>query len=271
MSLFRKKLTLVIDAGNTNVVFALADDARIVAEYRHETNARATADDLAVWLLPLLQLDKYSFNDITAVVIASVAPALDYALRLLVRKYLKAEPLFINADIHLPFAVRLPRPEQLGADRLANAAGTRANYPCPAIVIDLGTATTFDVLDGDGNYIGGAIAPGPQQSLRALTDAAAKLPHIHITRPAKALGYDTISAMQSGLFWGYVGLIEGILKQLQNENGMAASIIATGGLAKLFQDHIPGLTAVDSEITIKGALALLEYQKQKETKVNYGK
>jgi type III pantothenate kinase len=266
MSLFRKKLTLVIDAGNTNVVFALANAGQIVAEFRHETNARATADDLAVWLLPLLQLEKHSFADVAAVVIASVVPALDYALRLLSRKYLKREPVFITAEIKLPFTVRLPHPEQLGADRLANAAGARISYPCPAIVIDLGTATTFDVLDADGNYIGGVIAPGPQQSLRALTDVAAKLPHIHITRPARALGTDTISAMQSGLFWGYVGLIDGILKQLQNENGMAASIIATGGLAKLFQDHISGLTALDSEITLKGALALYEYQQDKNGK-----
>ncbi len=260
MSLFHKKLTLVIDAGNTNVVFALADGARIVAEYRHETNARDTADDLAVWLLPLLQLEKFSFANIAAVVIASVAPALDYALRQLSRKYLKCEPIFITSNMKLPFAVKLPHPEQLGADRLANAAGARTSYACPAIIIDLGTATTFDVLDGDGNYIGGAIAPGPQQSLRALTDVAAKLPHIHITRPVRALGTDTVSAMQSGLFWGYVGLIDGILKQLQHENGMVVSIVATGGLAKLFQDHISGLTALDPEITIKGALALYEYQ-----------
>jgi len=262
MSLFSKKLTLIIDAGNTNVVFALADGMNILAEFRHETNLRTTGDDLAVWLQPLLQLEKRNFKDITAVVITSVVPALDYALRQFSRTYLKVDPLFITTGIKLPFAVKLPQPEQVGADRLANAAAAR-RYPCPAIVIDFGTATTFDVLDGDGNYIGGVIAPGPQQSLRALTDAAAKLPHIHITRPARALGYDTVSAMQSGLFWGYVGLIEGILRQLQNENGIAASIVATGGLAKLFQDHIPGLTTLDSDITIKGALALLEYQKGK--------
>ena len=267
MSLFRKKLTLVIDAGNTNVVFALCDKgsrgAQIVAEYRHETNLRTTADDLAVWLLPLLQLEKFSFSDIDTVAIASVVPALDYALRALTRKYLRAEPFFITAQTQLPFMVKIPNAEQLGADRLANAAAVRTYYTYPAIIIDLGTATTFDVVNVDGDYIGGVIAPGPLQSLRALTDAAAKLPHIHITRPAHALGTDTISAMQSGLFWGYVGLIEGILRQLQHENGTAKNIIATGGLAKLFQDHIPGLTTVDMAITIKGALALYEFQKGK--------
>lgn len=263
MSLFSKQFTLVIDAGNTNIVFALWDGTRFVMEFRHETNLRATSDDLAVWLLPLLQLEKRAFSDIRGAVIASVVPALDYALRAFVREYLKVEPLFIAHDIALPFAVKLPQPEQLGADRLANAAAVRLHYAYPAVVIDLGTATTFDVVDVRGDYIGGVIAPGPQQSLRALTDAAAKLPHIHISRPASALGHDTVSAMQSGLFWGYVGLIEGILKQLKQETGVAVSIIATGGLAKLFADHIPGLTAMDPAITLRGALALYHFQKGK--------
>lgn len=253
---WHKKLTLIIDAGNTNVVFALWDNTKFVGEFRHETNLRATADDLAVWFLPLLQLEKRGFEQIGGVVIASVAPALDYALRAFARKYLKCEPQFINAQTPLPFQLKLPNPEQLGADRICNAAAVREYYPCPAIIIDLGTATTFDVVDGNGDYVGGAIAPGPQQSLRALTDAAAKLPHIHITRPHRALGTDTISAMQSGLFWGYVGLINGISQQLQLEMGGAHSIIATGGLANLFKDHINGLTAVDMEITLRGALLL---------------
>jgi len=175
-----------------------------------------------------------------------------------VRKYLKLEPVFISAEMNLPFQLKLPNPLQAGADRIANAAGVRKYYAYPAIVIDLGTATTFDVVDANGDYIGGVIAPGPQASLHALIEATSKLPHIHITRPANVLGTDTISAMQSGLFWGYVGLINGILYELQKENGKAASVIATGGLAKLFQDHILGLTAVDMDITIKGALALTE-------------
>ncbi len=257
-----KNLTLVLDAGNTNVVFAVTDGEKFIAEYRRETNVRATADDLAVWLLPLMQLNNLEFSDVRAMVISSVAPALDYALRSFARKYLKLEPKFITPEMPLPFQLRLPHPEQLGADRVANTAGARAKYPLPAIVVDLGTATTFDVVDANGDYIGGVIAPGPQASLRALTDATAKLPHIHITRPASALGTDTISAMQSGLFWGYVGLINGLLNQLQLECGPAKSIIATGGLANLFKDHIDGLTAVDMEITLRGALVLGQLQKE---------
>lgn len=257
---FNTKHTLVIDAGNTNVVFAVTDGAQIIHEYRHETNLRATADDLAVWFLPLLQLEKKDFGNIGKVVIASVVPALDYALRSFVRKYLKAEPVFISPDMDLPFQLKLTQPMQAGADRICNAAGVRAHYTFPAIVIDLGTATTFDVIDANGDYTGGVIAPGPQASLRALTDATAKLPHIHITRPENVLGKDTISAMQSGLFWGYVGLINGILQQLQGEVGKA-NIIATGGLAKLFQDHIDGLGAIDMDLTIKGALALMKNTK----------
>jgi type III pantothenate kinase len=255
-----KKLTLVIDAGNTNVVFALWDgtakENNWVGEFRHETNLRTTADDLAVWLGPLLQLDGKGLGQIGKTVIASVVPGLDYALRAFVRKYLKIEPVFITASLPLPFHVKLPHPEQLGADRLCNTAAVMGHYPCPAIVIDLGTATTFDVMDADGNYVGGVIAPGPQASLRALTEAAAKLPSIHISRPQCAMGTDTVGAMQSGLFWGYVGLINGILAQLQQEQGAAKSIIATGGLANLFKDHIHGLTAVDMTITLRGALAL---------------
>ncbi|HCM83930.1 MAG TPA: type III pantothenate kinase [Alphaproteobacteria bacterium] len=263
MPWFKKKHTLVIDAGNTNVVFAVTDAGQIIHEYRHETNLRTTADDLAVWFLSLLQLEKKDFTAIDAVVIASVAPALDYALRAFVRKYLKLEPVFIFSGINLPFELKLPNPNQAGADRICNAAGVRAHYSYPTIVIDLGTATTFDVIDAGGDYVGGVIAPGPQASLQALIEATSKLPHIHIIRPERVLGSDTISAMQSGLFWGYVGLIEGILRQLQAELGEMKSIIATGGLAKLFQDHIPGLTAVDMDITIKGALSLYENQKGK--------
>lgn len=259
--MFHKNHTLVIDAGNTNVVFALAvpdhlPGAKFIAEFRHETNARATADDLAVWLSPLLGLSKMNFNDIGAAVIASVVPELDYALRAFARKYLEVEPLFISPAMQLPFQIKLPQAQQLGADRLANAAAVRMAYPLPAIVIDLGTATTFDVLDAAGDYIGGVIAPGPAASLRALSDATAKLPHIHMTRPAAALGTDTVSAMQSGLFWGYVGLINGILAQLQSELGAPHSIIATGGLANLFKDNITGLSAIDMEITLKGILLL---------------
>jgi type III pantothenate kinase len=260
---FEQKHILAIDAGNTNVVFAVTDGARIIHEYRHETNLRATDDDLAVWLLPLLQLEKKSFANFDAVVIASVVPALDYALRSFARKYLKLDPVFITASLPMPFQLKLPNPAQVGADRICNAAAVHAHYPYPAIVIDLGTATTFDVVDGSGDYVGGVIAPGPQASLRALTDAAAKLPHIHITKPLCVLGTDTISAMQSGLFWGYVGLIDGILRQLQDEMGTVSTIIATGGLAKLFQDHILGLTVIDMDITIKGALALYANNKGK--------
>lgn len=255
---FDKKYTLVIDAGNTNVVFAVTDNVRIIHEYRHETNLRATADDLAVWFMPLLNLEKKDFSAIKSVVIASVAPALDYALRSFVRKYLKQEPVFISAEMNLPFKLQLPNPMQAGADRICNAAGVRAHYSYPAIVIDLGTATTFDVIDANGDYVGGVIAPGPQASLHALIEATSKLPHIHMTRPERVLGKDTVSAMQSGLFWGYVGLINGILRELQNEMGMVPTVIATGGLAKLFAAHIVGLQAVDMDITIKGALALTE-------------
>jgi type III pantothenate kinase len=256
MSIFHKNLTLIIDAGNTNVVFALANDDGFISEYRHETNTRTTADDLAVWLLPLLQLGKLDFKDLGKTVIASVVPALDYALRAFVRKYLAHEPLFIAPTMPLPFQVKLPNPAQLGADRLANTAAVRMAYTLPAMVIDLGTATTFDVIDANGDYVGGVIAPGPQASLRALSDAASKLPHIHMTRPTAALGTDTVSAMQSGLFWGYVGLINGIVAQLQHELGVRHSVIATGGLANLFKDHIDGLIAVDMEITLKGILLL---------------
>ena len=263
MSWFQHKHNLVIDAGNTNVTFALARGMDIVHEYRRETNAHATADDLAVWFLPLLQLDKKDFSAISRVVIASVVPGLDYALRTFCRKYLQCEPLFIGADTALPFQILLPQPHQAGADRLANAAAVRMFYPTPAVVVDIGTATTFDWVDAGGNYAGGVIAPGPKASLDALTAATAKLPNVRMTKPSGVLGTDTAAAMQSGFFWGYVGLINEILSQLQREQGAAQSIIVTGGLAKLFQDHIVGLTAADMDITIKGALVIAQsVQKQ---------
>ncbi len=251
-----EQFLLAIDAGNTNTVFALFAGDQLAAEFRHETNPNATGDDLAVWLSQLLILKNFSFGMIGATVIASVVPALDYSLRSFVRSYLQHEPLFITHDLTLGFDIQLPEPAQLGADRLANAAAARAQYALPAIVIDFGTATTFDVLDAAGNYTGGIIAPGPHQSLRALTQAAAKLPHVRLTKPAQVLGTDTISAMQSGLYWGYVSLVEGLLMRLMIETGPIQSIIATGGLAKLFEGDLAPLTATDLNLTLNGCRIL---------------
>lgn len=258
---FRTSLLLAIDAGNTNIVFALYDGSKAVAQFRMHTNTSYTADDFAVWLNQILALHSLKFERIGKVIIASVVPVLDFALRRFCENYIHAQPVIVSQSINLGLQLRVPHPEQVGADRIVNAVAAKQHYSLPAVVIDFGTATTFDVLDANGDYVGGIIAPGPQQSLHALVAAAAKLPYVNITQPANVMGLDTVSAMQSGLFWGYVGLIEGLLKRLQEEQGSFASIIATGGLAPLFADAIPAIQEIDPDLTLKGLLALWQLNK----------
>ncbi len=265
MSFFSRPLNsallLAIDVGNTNVVFALYNGKQQISQYRLHTQANYTGDDIAVWLQQLLNLEQLNFKQIKHVIIASVVPALDFALQQFCQRHLQLEPVMVTAASQLGLELRQLRPEQIGADRIANAVAVKQYYALPAVVIDFGTATTFDVLDAAGNHIGGAIAPGPQQSLTALVQAAAKLPQVTFAKPPQVLGQDTVSAMQSGLFWGYVGLIEGLLNRLQTEQGQFASIIATGGLAALFADAIPAIQTVDGDLTLKGLLVLWHLNK----------
>ncbi|MFO1128246.1 MAG: type III pantothenate kinase [Rhodospirillales bacterium] len=249
-------MLLAIDTGNTNTVFAVFDDnGDIRGEWRSSTDVNRTADETGIWLSQLLSMAGLARSDITAAIIASVVPAGLFNHRLLCRRYFSCQPLVVGAaDVDIGIRVLVDRPEEVGADRLVNAVAAYRLYGGPRIVVDFGTATTFDVIDKDGNYLGGTISPGINLSLEALHQAAAQLPRVGIGRPDRVIGKNTIQAMRSGIFWGYVGLIEGTVARIREELGAPAGVIATGGLATLFADCCPVLDRVVSDLTLQGLL-----------------
>ncbi|WP_206928703.1 type III pantothenate kinase [Roseococcus thiosulfatophilus] len=246
-------MLLAVDAGNTNVVFAVHDGVEWRGRWRIATDPNRTSDEYAVWLLTLMQHAGLRPADITRCVIGTVVPAALYNLRRLSRDWFGAEPLVARSTLDWGFHIDVERPQEVGADRLLNALAAHHHYQGPLIVIDFGTATTFDVVAGDGAYLGGVIAPGINLSIEALHRAAARLPRIGIGRPQSAIGRDTVAAMQSGIFWGYVGLIEGIVTRIRAEAELPGmKVIATGGLAPLLAEGTTMITRVDQDITLEG-------------------
>ncbi|WP_375427852.1 type III pantothenate kinase [uncultured Sphingomonas sp.] len=254
-------MLLAIDAGNTNVVFALVEGRRIRARWRIATDPRRTADEYAVWLIQLLQIEGYERKDVTSVVLATVVPRALHNLQVLARKYFGVEAMIAGrAPLEWGIAIDVDEPASLGADRAVNTIAAHALHPGDLIVIDFGTATTFDVSDYQGAYKGGIIAPGINLSLDALVTAAAKLPRIAVEAPVTSgvIGRNTVDQMQIGIFWGYVAMIEGLVARLQVEVGRPVKVIATGGLATLFQPHTPVFDAVEPDLTIQGLAIMVE-------------
>lgn len=260
-------MLLAIDAGNTNVVFALVGaDGQIAARWRIATDPRRTADEYAVWLHQLLSLEGYARGDVEGVMIGTVVPRALHNLQVLSSKYFGVEALVAGQGA-AEWGIRLDvdEPHNVGADRALNAIAAHARHPGDLVVIDFGTATTFDVVDYDGAYKGGIIAPGINLSLDALVAAAAKLPRIAIEAPADptVIGRTTASQMLSGIYWGYVAMIEGLLARVKGEIGRPVTTIATGGLATLFQQHMRVFDTIEPDLTIQG-LALLWQRARKD-------
>ena len=251
-------MLLAIDAGNTNIVFAVHDGKSIRAQFRASTKDSRTADEYYVWLTQLMQLEGITADDIEAAIIASVVPQAVFNLRRLCAKYFKRTALVIgDPEVDLGIKINTDRPRAVGADRVVNAVAGFRDYGPNLILIDFGTATTFDIV-GDGSYEGGVIAPGVNLSMEALHLAAAQLPRIAIDRPQMIIGKDTVPAMQSGIFWGYIGLIEGLVKRIKAEYGKPMKVIGTGGLAHLFRHSTSVLEHVDHDITIRGLRYIYE-------------
>jgi type III pantothenate kinase len=253
-------MLLAIDVGNTNIVFAVVDGETIRWRWRIATDARRTADEYAVWLHQLMQMEGARREDIHHVIIASVVPQTLFNLRGLARKYVGVEPMVVGTPgVDYGMAVNLPNPGEVGADRIVNAVAAHAIWPGDLVIIDFGTATTFDIVSADGSYEGGVIAPGINLSMDALYQAAARLPRIAVEPPADGLGVigkGTVHAMQSGLFWGYVGLIEGLVRRLADEIGRPVTVVATGGLAALFSRHTDTISHADPDLMIKGLMRI---------------
>lgn len=247
-------MLLAIDTGNTNTVFAVFDDlGHCRGEWRAATNVQRTADEMGIWLLQIFGLAGIDPKSVTAAIIATVVPAMRFPLLTLCRRYFHCEALVVgHANLDVGCKILIDHPEELGADRIVNAVGAFELYGGPRIVADFGTATTFDVIDAEGSYLGGAIAPGINLSIEALHLAAAQLPRVSIGRPDRVIGKNTVGAMRSGVFFGYLGLIEGIIARIRTELGTDAGVVATGGLAPLFADCSDSLNRVDLQLTLKG-------------------
>jgi type III pantothenate kinase len=249
-------MLLAIEQGNTNTLFAVHDGSDWVAQWRTATHANRTADEYAVWLSQLLAMRGLAIGQLDGCIISSVVPQSIFNLRNLSRRYLSVEPLVIGENVELGMTARITKPSEAGADRLVNAIGAHMVYPGDLIVIDSGTATTFDVVAADGAFEGGVIAPGINLSLQALHEAAAMLPRIAIQKPDKVIGKDTVSNMQSGVFWGYVALIEGLVARIKAEWGKPMTVIGTGGVASLFEGATPSIDRFDPDLTIRGLLEI---------------
>ncbi|MEL6826310.1 MAG: type III pantothenate kinase [Pseudomonadota bacterium] len=248
-------MLLVIDVGNTNTVFALHSGTEWVSSWRSSTEATRTADDHAVWLGTLMRMEELALSQITGCIISSVVPQAKFNFRNLSRRYFNAEPMFVGEpSTKLDVPIRIRRPEQVGADRLVAAIGAHQLYEGAKMVIDSGTATTFDVVGPDGGFEGGIISPGINLSMRALHDAAAQLPRIAIQKPSQVIGQDTISAMQSGVFWGYVDLIDGLVTRVKREYAAPLKVIATGGVASLFEGASETIDHFDQSLMEVGLL-----------------
>lgn len=253
-------MLLAIDVGNTNSGFAVHDGDRFLSEWRCATDVGRTADEYFVWLRQLFDHAGLSTDAITDVVVSVTAAGTLFNLRVLCDRYFNCRPLVVGRpECALPQPPRVDPNTRVGSDRLANTVAAFERYGGNCIVVDFGTATNCDVVGEDGAYEGGIIAPGVNLSLKALHDASAALPEIDVTRPDRVIGTNTIACMQSGIFWGYVGLIEGLCSRIAEERGQRMQVIATGGLSPLFQRGTDAFDAVDADLTMRGLVLLHAY------------
>jgi type III pantothenate kinase len=249
-------LLLAIDVGNTNTVFALYRDRAALGQWRISTVRERTADEYAAALTQLMALKGFDQKDVGAAVISSVVPQALIPLKSMCREFFDCTAKVVGENLAVTIDVVVENPREVGADRLVNAVAAHSRYGGPLIVVDFGTATTFDVVDRDGRYCGGVIATGVNLSLEALHRAAAKLPRIAVEPPPQVIGSSTVTAMQSGVYWGYVSLIEGMVARIKQEFGEPMTVVATGGLAGLFAGATDVIEHLDRDLTMAGLVEL---------------
>lgn len=255
-------MLLCIDCGNTNTVFSIWDGTSFLATWRTATDHKRTADQYFVWLSTLMNLKKIDAQ-ITDVIISSTVPRVVFNLRVLADRYFNCRPVVVGKpECALPVPPRVEAGVRPGPDRLANAAGAFVRHGGDCVVVDFGTATNFDVVAADGAYVGGVIAPGVNLSLEALHQGAAALPHVDISRPEKVIGTNTVECIQSGVFWGYTGLIEGITQRIKAEYGRPMKVIGTGGLAPLFAQAEALFDVIEDDLTIYGLTVIHKFNKE---------
>jgi len=250
-------MLLALDVGNTHMTIGVFRGTQILRRFRLTTARERTVDELGLLLRQLCQWSQISPDDIRGVIVGSVVPPLDWALREAIATYLHAEALFVAPGIRSGMPLRVETPQDLGADRLCNAVAAFAEHGGPCVVVDFGTATTWEVVSSKGEFLGGVIAPGLEIAAEALFSRAAKLPRVELAPPPRVIGKATVDSMQAGLMFGYVGLVEGVTRRVLAEVG-DGPVVATGGLARVIAQHSPLITAVDDDLTLKGLRLLWE-------------
>ncbi len=247
-------MLLTMDIGNTNVKYGVFDENKLIASWRVSTKASRTADEYGMVLYDLLKQRGGDFNDIDDAVMSSVAPALNYTIEHMCRYYIGKAPLVISSDTDTGLVLKYAHPAQLGTDRIVGAAAAYHLYGGPVIVVDFGSATTFNLVNGKGEYLGGAIAPGIKTATESLVTTAAKLPRIELEKPQNIIGTDTKSCMQSGIVYGYTGLVKYMLEKYKELDEMKdAKVVATGGLSELVETVEPSLIDIsDRALALKG-------------------
>jgi type III pantothenate kinase len=251
-------MLLAIDVGNTNITVAAYEGARLAADWRVRTDRERTTDEHGLLLTHLLQHRGIETGAVAGIAISSVVPTMTDSVTNAARRYFDVEPFVVGPGTDFGFAIHYRPPSDVGADRLVNAVAVRARYGCPAIVVDLGTGTTFDVIDGSGDYLGGAISPGIGIASDALFQAGSRLFRVELSAPPHAVGQTTVEALQSGIVFGFAGLVDALVRRIKREVGENAKVIATGGLAGLIRDQSETIEVVDPLITMEGLRILWE-------------
>ncbi|GAB3806297.1 type III pantothenate kinase [Virgibacillus kimchii] len=257
-------MLFVLDVGNTNTVLGVFDSNELKHDWRIKTDRYKTEDEFGILIKSLFEHKGLSLSDITGVIISSVVPPIMFSLEKMSRDYFNMEPMIIGqASVRSALKMKYPNPKEIGADRIVNAIGAIDEYDVPLIIIDFGTATTFCYINEKKEYVGGVISPGISISMEALYSKASKLPKIEIQAPEQVIGSSTVEAMTSGVFYGYVAQVDGIVKRIQDSVSNEATVIATGGLAPLIADESTMIQHVDPDLTLKG-LHLIYHQNQRE-------
>lgn len=250
-----------MDVGNTNVVIGIYKEKNLLHQWRLSTSRNKTEDEYGTLLKMFLRDENINVQDIDDVIISSVVPPIMYSLERMVLKYFKRKPLIVGPGIKTGLQIKVDNPKEVGADRIVNAVGAISEYGAPLIIVDLGTATTFCVINEDGVYLSGAISPGINISMEALYQNAAKLPKVEFSKPESIIGRNTVMAMQSGLYYGYIGLIDGLVTRMKRQLRKEPKVIATGGLADYISQDSSTIEIVDADLTLKGLRIIYERNK----------